>query len=234
MSEGSEPVKLDQLLGRARAGDGEAREELLRLLRPFVLRVASHFFKRPVTWSDEAASVAFLALNEAIDQHDDKKGSPFLAFARWVIRSRLIDFCRRENCSWVSLEEAGLREKEGGEAELAWERREEIERYAALLSEFGIKLSDLVKASPKHRDTRERFIKAAKALASEEALFDQLRKTKRLPLNELASLTGIPRKTLERGRRYLLALSLIFGCPEEFPYLYSYLHGILSERREEK
>ncbi|MGO0122191.1 sigma-70 family RNA polymerase sigma factor [Desulfothermobacter acidiphilus] len=224
-------MKVEELLRLAQAGDAEAREELLRSLQPLILRVASQFRRRPITWSDEEAGVALRALNEAVDQYDSRRGVPFLLFARQVMRSRLIDFCRREKTSWVSLEEADSREES---AEIAWERREEIERYVYLLSQFGLSLDDLARSSPRHQDTRARFLYAAVKLVESEDLFRQVLNDHRLPLKELAELTGIPRKTLERGRRYLLAVSLILGFPEEFCYLYSYIKDIFPKEQGEK
>jgi len=52
-----------------------------------------------------------------------------------------------------------------------------------------------------------------------------LERTGRLPLQELELATGLSRKVLERGRKYVLALSLIFAHPEEFPFLNDHLRG---------
>jgi RNA polymerase sigma factor len=103
------------------------------------------------------------------------------------------------------------------------ERREEIERFQKTLMEYGLSLRDLVNASPKHKDARMNLLKVARTLAGDSDLLALLVEKKRLPLNELSLATGVSRKTLERGRRYILAASLIMGFPDEFPYLYSHL-----------
>lgn len=222
----------DELLSRARNGDHQAREKLVELHRRFILNTAGATCKQRITWSDDAASIALIAFNEAVDAYKDERGVPFPAFARLVIRSRIADYLRKEaRKSAQSLEElaasGGLPAEvachQFAEEEAVRERREEIRRYSELLKDFGLTFRQLADASPKHRDARANFLRAARVLAENDALFSRLIQTKRIPLNELAVATGVPRKTLERGRRYILAVSLIFGYPEEFTYLYSYL-----------
>lgn len=201
--------------------------------RHFILSTAAACCKRRVGWSDDAASIALIAFNEAVDAYKENRGVPFPAFARLVIRSRIADHFRKEGRKAAeSLEElaasGGLAVAEVAldrftEGEIVRERREEIKRFNELLRDFGLNFRQLADASPKHRDARAGFLRVARVLAENEALFNRLIHTKRVPLKELAVATGVPRKTLERGRRYILAVSLIFGYPEEFTYLYSYL-----------
>ncbi|MEW6572544.1 MAG: RNA polymerase sigma factor SigI [Bacillota bacterium] len=226
-------VVRDELLSRARDGDRGAREKLVELHRHFILSAARACCKQRINWSDDAASVALIAFDEAVDAYKDNRGVPFPAFARLVIRSRIADFFRKEGRKAAeSLEElaasGGLAVAEVAydrfsEEEMVRERREEIKRYGELLQGFGLNFRQLADASPKHRDARAGFLRVARVLAQNEVLFKQLMQTKRLPLKELAVATGVPRKTLERGRRYIVAVSLIFAYPEEFTYMYSYL-----------
>jgi RNA polymerase sigma factor len=222
----------EELLYRARDGDRAAREELVERHRHFILSVAAACCKKRITWSDDAASIALIAFNEAVDTYKDDRGVPFPAFARLVIRSRVADFYRKEaRATAESLEQvaaigglaAAVATGRFAEEEVIRERREEIERYRKLLGEFGLSFKDLVAAAPKHRDARTNFLRVGRALAENQELFKQLIEKKRVPLTELSLVTGVPRKTLERGRRYVLAVSLIFGYPEEFTYLYSHL-----------
>lgn len=222
----------EDLLRRVRQGDRDAREEIIRRHRLFIIRVAAGFCKRQIVWHDDEASIALIAFNEALDVFDDGRGVPFPAFARLVIRSRIADYYRKEvQVSVENLKETAVNGRTGAEvalvrfteAELTSERREEIERYRTLLTRFGLSFKDLVAAAPKHRDARAKLIQVARVLAENHELLGQLLDKKRVPLNELSVLTGVPRKTLERGRRYILAVGLILGRPDEFPHLYSHL-----------
>ncbi|TDA70085.1 MAG: RNA polymerase sigma-I factor [Clostridia bacterium] len=230
------PPGAEELVARARLGDALAREQVLAEHRPWVQKVASATCRRFLEWGrDEELSVALLAFNEAIDRYDASRGVPFLAYARQVVRSRLVDFLRRETRERerfiLGLEAAGTwpeaelaREKYDREMAAA-ERAAEISAYAAVLQEFGLSLAELARVSPKHRDSRQLMLRAARTLAEHQELFQHLVAKKKLPLVELSLASGIPRKTLEKGRKYIVAVSLILGQPEEFTYLYSYLRG---------
>ena len=61
---------------------------------------------------------------------------------------------------------------------------------------------------------QELFIKRPKKICSQPNLLQYLTKNKCLPLKELELLTGIKRKVLERGRKYLIATILILSDPE--------------------
>lgn len=230
------PPRAEELIAKARQGDTQAREQVLAEHRPFVQKVARATCRRFLEWGqDEELSVALLALNEAIDRYDTDRGVPFEAYARTVVRSRLLDFLRREArerqryvlgqeadeaAEWAEL----ARDAYDREI-LARERAEEIAAYAARLRDFNLSLAELARVSPKHRDSRQLMFRAAQALVERQELFQRLVATKRLPLAELSLASGISRKTLEKGRKYIVAVSLILGYPEEFPYLYSYLKG---------
>ncbi|MBC7335175.1 MAG: hypothetical protein H5U01_02725 [Clostridia bacterium] len=42
-------------------------------------------------------------------------------------------------------------------------------------------------------------------------------------MQELARASRVHRKTLERGRKYLIALALVLGAPEKYSHLAAYL-----------
>ena len=220
------PDREKEMLVQAQAGDAAAREEIILAYRPLVFRTASAFCRRPLEWGrDDELSVGLMALNEAIDTYRSEKGASFAFYAQMVIRSRLADYLRRENRQARLAAAAAAQPMAAEPAEeewLVWERAEEIRRYAQELAEFGLTFRDLVAACPKHRDTRQNLIKAARHLAT-TPLFTELKRTKRVPLAELALASGVHRKTLERGRKYIIALALVLGAPEKYPYLSSYL-----------
>ncbi|MBX5475715.1 MAG: RNA polymerase sigma-I factor [Clostridia bacterium] len=215
-------------LALARAGDREARDGLIRAYTPFVLRVASRACGRYlVTGRDDEVSVALIAFNEAIDRFDGEAGSSFLAFAEMVIRRRLIDHYRASrNPRETPLTEFESTDDEGQpfnvvdirgalakhEAEeQAQRRRADIERFREVLAEFGLTLQDLVDAAPRHEDARRRAMAVARRIAETPAFVQHLKRHKALPLKELSSLRdlGVSRKTLERQRKYIIAVAMI-------------------------
>lgn len=233
----------EELLEPARRGDARARNDLIHKYTPLVLRVGAAVSGRYLqVGRDEEVSVGLVALNEAIDRFDPERGSSFIAFSEMVIRRRMIDYYRRqrERGAEVPLsvfetadEEgnplAGVEEREAVQrytaAEEAVDRREEIERFARRLMEFGIRFADLVEESPKHEDARERAIAAAQLIVRNPILREHLLSRKELPLKALERQVDVSRKTLERQRRYIIAIALIMV--EDFYHLRRYVAGYI-------
>ena len=238
-------VRLQQLVRRAQQGDREARERLIAAYRPFIMRAAASVSGRFIrAGHDDEASVAMMAFNEAISSYRQQGGRSFFSFAEMVIRRRLIDHFRREASrrqevplsSLVPEGEDGdaadnpLMQVEAREAHrqfeealLDQERREEIERLSQQLRALGIRFEDLVERTPRHRDARERALEVAKLLVSHPELCEQVLRRGSLPLKELEVLAGVSRKTLERQRKYIIALALILSG--NYPHLREYLAG---------
>ncbi|MDI3257497.1 MAG: RNA polymerase sigma factor SigI [Kyrpidia sp.] len=220
-------LDLGELLAKAKAGDNGVREQLLRKYIPFVAKSASRASSRYISrGEDDEFSIALAAFNEAIDRYDGNRGSSFLGFADTVIRRRLIDYFRSRE---VRVPDIPMAEFEAGDDEehpynrieiqksleiyeahqTEAARREEIERYSAWLAEFGISLEELVELSPKHADARWNAMQVAKVIASRQAFSEYLLQKKSLPLKDLVEEVGMSRKTLERQRKYIIAIALI-------------------------
>ncbi len=230
------------LLAQAKAGDQGARENLIGNCRSFIRQTAGALANRGLEWGrDDELSIALIALNEAIDLYRPEKRVPFLAFARIVIQSRLIDFWRKEKKFYqktVLINDNGNTQAEQQsaaalESQSAWdryleeqitrERAEEIQRFQQLLRAFRIDFNELIKVSPQHRDSRQTSIRAAGHLVKNPRLMEFLRVKKQLPVQELTEQMGLNRKTIERWRKYIIALTLILHQPNEFSYLRTYL-----------
>ncbi|MGI6149675.1 MAG: RNA polymerase sigma factor SigI [Firmicutes bacterium] len=234
-----ERLELGDLVAKAKAGDERVREQILQEYRPFFLRVASSVCRKYlVLGRDDEASIAMIAFNEAIDAYDDSAGASFLSFAEIVIKRRMVDYFRRKTKRQEEVplssfesednEDSVIKKIESKEAVAtlqiqleAEERREEIFRLNQLLSHYGITFSDLVKGSPKHQDARERALEVARILTNDPVLLQYLTSKKALPLKELQQRVKVSRKTLERQRKYIIALTLILIG--EFYYLQEYL-----------
>lgn len=208
------------LVAQARAGSNQARNDVLNRLKPFAGRIAVHTTGRSLAWeNDDELGVALSALNEAIDAFDPRAGAKFESFAAQVIRRRLIDHARREvryrrkvlSLDDLNIDPATPVPPEGCDLPLA------VEALKRELRRYGLGFSDLVRASPKHRDTRETLIRAARALAADPEMRQVLETQRRLPLTRLMQVTGLSRRVLERGRRYIIAIVLILAKPEFYP-----------------
>ncbi|MFZ5640035.1 MAG: RNA polymerase sigma factor SigI [Bacillota bacterium] len=217
------------LIEEAKKGNHWAREELIKNFTPFVLKVTSKVSGRYVRLGeDDEVSIGLMAFNEAIDCYDNTKNMAFLSFAETVMRRRLIDYYRKElpNSRNVPLStfesddddnresimyhiEARQSTMVHTEGNLAAERKEEILAYNRELQEYGITFAELVEISPKHEDARLRAMEAAALIAQDRELADYLKRKKELPLKVLSNKVDTSRKTLERQRKYIIAVALI-------------------------
>lgn len=221
------------LLARAKDGDADAREELIRRYTPFVLATVSRATGRYISLSDDEASIGLIAFNEAINSFKIDGGSNFLTLAETIVRRRLIDYNRRESRQnrRLYLQEmehemaAAIAEPVSPDSmelivEIA-DRKREIEQYKKELSNYGITLKELVHASPQHRDARDRALGAARVVVDNPFFRQYLIERKALPLKALEKAVEASRKTLERHRKYIIAVAvMIMG---DYEYLTDYI-----------
>jgi RNA polymerase sigma factor len=90
-----------------------------------------------------------------------------------------------------------------------------------------LSFSDLVENSPKHQDARKNAITAAKMLVENEELKESLFEKKRLPIKQLERKVNVSRKTIERNRKYIIAIALILSS--DYVYMKEYIKGVLEE-----
>lgn len=224
---------------RRAQSDPEARNRLIERFTPFVLRVSTKTVGRYVRLGeDDEVSIALIAFNEAIDRFDPDRGAHFLAFAETVIRRRLIDHFRRESqnreipLSALERDDPDHSSQVLHEAEAAIavhqemrekeERLEEIERYRADLSAYGIAFDQLAASAPRHRDARESAVQAARLVAYSE-LWNHLSGRRTLPMRELSERVELSRKTLERHRKYIVAVAVALAG--DYPHLRQYFRS---------
>lgn len=96
-------------------------------------------------------------------------------------------------------------------------------KYSDLLSNFKLSFDELTIAAPKHKDARKTAFQIAQIIADSEELYTLLMKTKKLPLKELEALVEVSRKTLERQRKYIIAVVLLLNS--DFVYIKDYVKG---------
>ncbi|OCA85656.1 RNA polymerase sigma-I factor [Bacillus sp. FJAT-27225] len=222
-------------------GDKKLNNELIEDYKPFIAKTVSVVCKRYIVQSDDEFSIGLIAFNEAIQKYSPERGSSLLSFAEVLIKRRVIDYIRSQaKHSAVSLElqinpddsestgkvienEISLDEyRKKSDEEL---RREEILRFQKHLKEFDLSFHDLVEHSPKHADARKNAIEAARLLADREDLRESLFSTKRLPIKQLEEMVAVSRKTLERNRKYIIAMALIMSG--DYVYMKDYIKGVL-------
>lgn len=229
----------------AQAGNDLMRETLLKNYTPFILNVASSACNRYLKMGeDDEASIGLLAFNEAIDKYSPDKGAKFLTFAEVVIKRRLTDFYRKESRftskvipfnAYQGDDEKGLNNSLEVEhannafqiQQEAMDKKQEIIQFSQILSDFNISLTELVKISPKHLDARQRAYKVAKLIVSKRDLVQYFWEKKSLPLKLIEKEVDVSRKTLERQRKYIIALILVLQG--NFDHIKSYIKDLGKE-----
>lgn len=215
------------LLARAQNGDRVGREDLIALNQAFIVRCVAHVIPPPadVTATDEY-SVALLAFNEAVDRYDAARGASFQGFAQQVIKRRLVDHYRTSRRHALEVPYAELPEVSAASEPVlpVDEMREEIERLAVRLAEFGVSFEDLVRETPKHRDSRRIAIGIARRILADATMRAGLERKKKLPFTNLLRQLAFNPKTIQRHRRYIIAVYLVLAG--DFPLLQAYVRGV--------
>ena len=220
----------DDIALRVRDARGDARraDELVRDYLPFIKAETARFLARPpIEGADDELGIAMFAFHEAVLAYDRSRGA-FLPLAARVIRNRLVDFRRREarHAQVESLDRPVYGDEQDdartlldgldsgrdeiGERHAREATRSEIEEFTRLLASFDVKLMDVADNCPKQGRTLAACRRALTYAREHREVLDRLEQTGRLPIAALAEGSGVERKTLERHRRYLVALLLAY------------------------
>lgn len=209
----------------AAKGDMEAADLFISDYLPFIKAQVSKVMKRPVDTSrDDEYSIGMIAFHEAINGYAKNRGS-FLNYASLLIRNRLIDFWRKNDRhnQAISLQTSTTDDDGTMEDFIADDKNQaqevvireatkiEILELSKQMKEFGVSLTDVAESSPKQERTLEACQKVAAYGASDRELMDEFLRTKRLPMKKLTEATKVPRKTIERHRKYVVALLIIYS-----------------------
>lgn len=207
----------------AAKGDSLAADELVRKYLPFIRAEAARAVRRGVSDSDDELSIAMMAFHEAVLAYERLRGA-FLPFAARAIRSRIIDYQRRElrHSGQLSIydrdadddrelgETLDVGQDPIGDHTERTAARQEIAHFALGLSEFGLSLTDIADNCPKQERTRAACHRALRWAKANPELLEQTVRAKKLPITTLAAGAGVERKTLERHRKYMMALILAY------------------------
>lgn len=235
------PKTLEEKVLLIQKGNHSLQDELINAYKPFIAKSVSSVCKRYISDTDDEFSIGLIAFNEAIQKYSTEKGNSLLSFADILIKRKVIDYIRQQNrnqtVSFNFASEAADEESQHSkiEDELSIEehrlktdeerRREEIHQFQLALRDYDLSFEELVLQSPKHADARKNAMEVARILSENEALKQQLLEKKRLPIKQLEERVDLSRKTIERNRKYIIAISLILIG--DYIYLKDYIKGVL-------
>ena len=218
--------------------DERAREELISRQEKNILRVASFAKHGFATKSDDEWAIALCAFSRAIDTYHPTKGA-FVPYAELLMKRSLIDEHRAKTRLAQEIPvspNAFEGEQDEGETNpvltVVIEQsvraqdttlRDEIRAANIALQRFGFGFYELADCSPGRGKTREACFTAANTVLDHPIALEQLLRTHQLPMKWLLAQSALPKKLLERYRKYIIATIVI--CAGEFPALQGYLRG---------
>lgn len=232
--------------------DIDYRNNFIKEHEKFILassyKAVGHFVNK----TDDEYSIALIAFDEAINSFSPDKGD-FRAFASLVIKRRLFDYIKSEarHSSEIAVDDFSgdldldednvnqslnkeLRKKETELSKMNSEHqpesskmKDEIDAVTMILSEYGFSFWDLAKCSPKAEKTKTQCAIAVGYMLENQQLLETMRLKKVLPIKEIKNNSKVPRKILERHRKYIIAaIEILAG---DYPLLGEYMINIRKE-----
>lgn len=213
---------LEERVKDIQEGDEEDKNNLIQEYIPFINKVLVNQLGSYIqVENDDYFSIGLIAFNEAIEKYDEERGN-FLTFASLVIKSRLTDQLRKESRRSKEVFISQLQREddedyyskdvmvvEGFEAGI--ETKLDLASLVDNMKDYGVSLDDLINESPKHQDTRETAIKIGKHVFEDSRLCERFLSTGNLPTNEIIQDLNVSRKTVQRSRKFIIAIILILN-----------------------
>lgn len=216
-------MNLDQRILNAKKNPYEMNN-LINDYKPFIISVVQKQTGKFVQYGrDDELSVGLMAFEEAIRAHNSEKGA-FLSFAETVIKRRLIDYVRKESRHTNVIPLSTFYNEEDdkdidvtaeksvevyADQEISAMRKYEILEIQKELKEFGISFFELPEISPKHIETKELYRTIISTIINKKEYLETVKTKKYIPIAQIEEITGIHRKTIERSRKYCIAMIVI-------------------------
>lgn len=211
----------------------DSRDDFIEKNKKFIYSITSNICKRNLQWeNDDELSIALIAFDNACKTYVESKGN-FFSYAKVLIKNALIDYFRKASNNPYLIFNSDDKELEFIDSknsltnyEIQQEnlrRNEEIMAFSKELKEYKLSFEVLVDSSPNHKDTKDKLLNLAFTCSKELSITDYIYNNKLLPVKQICLLTGENRKFIEKWRRYILTLILIFSN-KEYVYLRSYLN----------
>lgn len=209
----------------------------------FIIKTIYEATGKYITKSDDKWSIGLSAFYEAIQSYSYEKGH-FYSLASLIIKRRLIDNIKKQN-KYVNEISTNIFDEETALSEdsdryninkavidkvsivVDTSIKDEIEILTKSLNSYGFDFFDLVSTSPKALKTKVACAKAISFVIKNPIILIELRKTKLLPLKIIENNAKVPRKILERHRKYIIAgIEIMSG---DYQYLAEYLQFVREE-----
>lgn len=196
---------------------------------PFIKKQAAdapHFGLEP----EDMLSIAMLVFTNCVLQFVPERGN-FFSFAAACIRNRLIDEGKKlkKQVPGSSLDmRSDAQSAEQAASILCYNKAqeqqricEEISLFSDELRPYGICFSELPASCPKQNRARALCLNLAQYIVRQETLLRRIKQHHKIPQQELAAQFHISAKTVEKHRKYIVALVILLT--KDFPCIRAFL-----------
>lgn len=220
----------------------ENRSEFINENKKFIYKCTYTISKRYLQWeNDDELSIALIAFNKACDNYTESKGN-FYAYAKIIIKNSLIDYFRKiKNSPLLTFDndDSNMEKLNNNNSiskfELEMENKNRADEIIELNNElikYKIDFTSLIKNSPKHNDTRNNVLSLVLKICNNSEITSFIVKNKQLPVKQICIYTGLNKKFVDKWRKYIIVLFIIFINSEKFIYIKSYLNIKVGENDE--
>ncbi len=229
--------RFEEIIDKIKNGDIALKEKFIEDYKPFILNCISKYLNKYIeVENNEEFSIGLIAFNQALDSFDKTKNPHFLSFAELVINRRLKNYVDSQKKSisefpftYFEVDEQDKIENKIVENSVVlhfdrFEVREEIFVFNQKLNKFKITLNDLIKKTPKHRDSRQLLIKIARIIADDDVMYKKLENKMCIPAVDVLKRIKVNPKTLERNRKYIIAACIVMRS--DLDYIKSFLVNV--------
>lgn len=206
--------------------DNKIMDDLILDYLPFIKKEVSKMGSLGLDYSDRL-SLGLFTFMKCVRQYDPAKGH-FFSYVGVAIRNSLRDEGKKQATSeklvvlypqgdaFDPYAPPGMREdvlayqaytRSTTQANLA----EEVEQFNEDLARHDITFRELSAISPRQKRSRKLCLALAKAVIGDEEMHGRFCRTGRLPQAQLAARMAISIKTIEKYRRYIVALVIILS-----------------------
>lgn len=217
------------------------RDDFIEKNKKFIYSITTNICKRNLQWeNDDELSIALIAFNNACKTYVEDKGN-FFSYSKVLIKNALIDYFRKTSNNPYLVFNSEDKELEFIDSKSSLtnyeiqqeniKRSEEIIAFSNELKEYKLSFDVLVESSPSHKDTKDKLLNFAFTCSKEKSILDYIYNYKMLPIKQICIFTGENRKFIEKWRRYILTLILIFSN-KEYIYIRSYLNIKVGDNNE--
>ncbi|MEN8905086.1 MAG: RNA polymerase subunit sigma [Clostridiales bacterium] len=206
-------------------GNKRLRNEFIENYKPFIKKIVMEI-RGDISFenieSTDEFSIALIAFNESIEKYKKEKNVNFFTFVAIVVKSRVYNYLNSNNKpnqfnndKNTCIDELNIDKSDIISQRILTENEKiisyELEEFENELKHFKITIDDLIDSSPKHKDSRNLCFKIAAKIINDSELLNLILYKYKFPKNRIIKLAGVNKKTIERNRKFIIAVVFIVG-----------------------